>query len=160
MFLSHYENLPGAVDFTRYWPDCLSLYVVSSIPAWSMTISLISLWVVCISLCQSIKMKPTNMHVTRARTQLKINICSFRRGCQLPSGASAPPLLLCVLVQRCVLCNGMCFTTGSWQCCLSLDIVSSIPTWSTAISCFLCRLYMFPCARESKLNTYLLQGWF
>ena len=37
----------------------------------------------------------------------------------------------CLLAQRCVVCNGMYFTTGSWQCCLSLDIVSSIPTRST-----------------------------
>ena len=31
-----------------------------------------------------------------------------------------------------------CWTTGSWRSCLSLEVVSSIPAWSTIIYRFLC----------------------
>ena len=45
-----------------------------------------------------------------------------------------------------------CWTTGSWRSWLSLEVVSSIPAWSTIIYRFLWGLYAFPCARASKLN--------
>ena len=35
-----------------------------------------------------------------------------------------------------------CWATGGWQCCLSLEVASSIPTWSTIICRF---LYRFIC---------------
>ena len=46
-----------------------------------------------------------------------------------------------------------CWTTRSWWCCLSLNILSSIPAWSTTFSRLLCRLNAFPCASVSKINT-------
>ena len=45
-----------------------------------------------------------------------------------------------------------CWTTGSWRGCLSLDVVSSIPTESTISHRYFLGLYAFPCARASKLN--------
>ena len=48
---------------TGSWRSCLSLEVVSSIPAWSTIIYRFLCGFICVSLCQSIKIKPTNMHV-------------------------------------------------------------------------------------------------
>ena len=45
-----------------------------------------------------------------------------------------------------------CSTTGSWRCCLSMEVVSSIPAGSTIIYRSFVGLYAFPCARASKLN--------
>ena len=46
---------------TGSWRSCLSLEVVSSIPAWSTIIYRFHCGFICVSLCQSIKIKPTNM---------------------------------------------------------------------------------------------------
>ena len=46
-----------------------------------------------------------------------------------------------------------CWITDSWWCCLSLNVWSSIPAFSTTFFRFLCRLYAFPCARASTINT-------
>ena len=46
---------------TGSWRSCLSLEVVSSIPAWSTIIYRFLCGFICVSLCQSIKIKPTNM---------------------------------------------------------------------------------------------------
>ena len=48
---------------TGSWRSCLSLEVVSSIPAWSTIIYRFLCGFICVSLCQSIKIKPTNMYV-------------------------------------------------------------------------------------------------
>ena len=45
------------------WRSCLSLEVVSSIPAGSTIIYRFLCGFICVSLCQSIKIKPTNMYV-------------------------------------------------------------------------------------------------
>ena len=50
-----------------------SLEVVSSIPAWSTIIYRFLCGFICVSLCQSIKIKPTNMYIASARAQFKIN---------------------------------------------------------------------------------------
>ena len=47
--------------------------VVSSIPAWSTIIYRFLCGFICVSLCQSIKIKPTNMYIASARAQFKIN---------------------------------------------------------------------------------------
>ena len=52
---------------------CLSLEVVSSIPAGSTIIYRFLCGFICVSLCQSIKIKPTNMYIASARAQFKIN---------------------------------------------------------------------------------------
>ena len=48
---------------TGSWRSCLSLEVVSSIPAWSTIIYRFLCGFICVSLCQSIKIKPTNMYI-------------------------------------------------------------------------------------------------
>ena len=48
---------------TGSWRSCLSLEVVSSIPAWSTIIYRFLCGFICVSPCQSIKIKPTNMYV-------------------------------------------------------------------------------------------------
>ena len=53
--------------------SCLSLEVVSSIPAGSTVIYRFLCGFICVSLCQSIKIKPTNMYIASARAQFKIN---------------------------------------------------------------------------------------
>ena len=58
---------------TGSWRSCLSLEVVSSIPAWSTIIYRFLCGSICVSLCQSIKIKPTNMYIASARAQFKIN---------------------------------------------------------------------------------------
>ena len=45
-----------------------------------------------------------------------------------------------------------CWTTGSWWCCLSLEVVSLIPAGSTIIYRFLCGCICVSLARASKLN--------
>ena len=58
---------------TRSWRSCPSLEVVSSISARSTLIYRFLCGLICVSLCQSIKIKPTNMYITSARAQFKIN---------------------------------------------------------------------------------------
>ena len=59
---------------TGSWRSCLSLEVVSSIPTGSTIIYRFLCGFICVSLCRSIKFKPTNMHIASARAQFKINI--------------------------------------------------------------------------------------
>ena len=47
--------------------------VISSIPAWSTIIYRFLCGFICVSLCQSIKIEPTNMYIASARAQFKIN---------------------------------------------------------------------------------------
>ena len=58
---------------TGSWRSCLSLEVVGSIPAGSTIIYRFLCGFICVSLCQSIKIKPTNMYIASARAQFKIN---------------------------------------------------------------------------------------
>ena len=58
---------------TGSWRSCLSLEVVSSIPAWSTIIYRFLCGFICVSLCQSIKIKPTNMC---------LNVCLFYKDYQ------------------------------------------------------------------------------
>ena len=58
---------------TGSWRSCLSLEVVSSIPAGSTIIYRFLCGFICVSLCQSIKIKPTKMFIASARAQFKIN---------------------------------------------------------------------------------------
>ena len=101
---------------------------------------------ICVSLCQSIKIKPTNMYIASARAQFKINThrCWNWHLC-IPDGLS---VVQCGLRQachwNCVSWHNFsgvkrsCWTTGSWRSCLSLEVVSSIPAGSTVIYWFLC----------------------
>ena len=70
--------------------------------------------------------------------------------------------LTCVFYSLCGV-ERTCWAVGSWRCRLSLNILSSIPAWSTTIYRFLCGLYAFPCARASEVNQETLitgiKGW-
>ena len=48
-----------------------------------------------------------------------------------------------------------CLATGCWRCCLSMKIMSSVPTWSTIINQFLCVLCAFPNDRSKLINKYV-----
>ena len=99
---------------------------------------------ICVSLYQSIKIKPTNINIDSARAHLKINThtcveidtCVFQAGCQLPRAASGMLLWLCYWHTSSGL-KRTCWTTASWRWCLGLEVVSSIPTGSTKIYRFL-----------------------
>ena len=58
---------------TGSWRSCLSLEVVSSIPTGSKLIYRFLCGFTYVSLCQSIKIKPTNMYIASARARFKIN---------------------------------------------------------------------------------------
>ena len=87
---------------TGSWRRCSSLEVVSSIPAGSRIIYRFFCGLICVSLCQSIKIKPRNMYIASARAQFKINThtrveidtCAFQTGCQLSSAATGMSLEL------------------------------------------------------------------
>ena len=55
------------------WRSCLSLEVASSIPTGSTIIHRFLCGFICDSLCQSIKIEPTNMFIACVRAQFKIN---------------------------------------------------------------------------------------
>ena len=51
-----------------------------------------------------------------------------------------------------------CWTTGSWRCCLSLEVVISIPAGSTIIYRFLCRLIcvsLYQSIKIKPINMYV-----
>ena len=144
---------------TGSWRSCLSLEVVSSIPARSTIIYRFLCGFICVSLCQSIKIKPTNMYIASARAQLKkmthtgveIDTCAFQTGCQLFSAATGMSLELRFWrdfsgVKR------TCWTTGSWRSCLSLEVVSSIPAGSTIIYRFLCGFICVSLCQSIKIK--------
>ena len=72
-FLRDFSGVKRTCWTTGSWRSCLSLEVVSSIPAWSTIIYRFLCGFICVSLCQSIKIKPTNMYIASARAQFKIN---------------------------------------------------------------------------------------
>ena len=62
-FRRYFSGVKRTCWTTGSWRSCLSLEVVSSIPAWSTIIYRFLCGFICVSLCQSIKIKPTNMYV-------------------------------------------------------------------------------------------------
>ena len=88
-FLHNFSGMKRTCWTTGSWRCCLSLEVVSSIPAGSTIIYWFLCGFICVSLCQSINIKPTNMYIASARAQFKINT----RGCwnwhlSIPDGLS------------------------------------------------------------------------
>ena len=61
-FLRNFGGMKRTCWTTGSWRSCLSLAVVSSIPAGSTIIYRFLCGFICVSLCQSIKIKPTNMY--------------------------------------------------------------------------------------------------
>ena len=131
---------------TGSWRSCPSLEVVSSIPDGSRIIYLLLCGLICVSLCQSIKINqeicisPAPGRTSKlTHTGVEIDTCAFQTGCQLSSAATGMSLELRFWrdfsgVKR------TCWTTGSWRSCPSLEVVSSIPDGSTIIYRFLCGL--------------------
>ena len=98
---------------------------------------------ICVSLYQGIKIKPTKMYIVSTRAQFKINT----HGCWnwplcIPDGLSVVQCSLdrldCVFLHTFGGMKRSCWSTGSWRCCLSLEVVSSIPAGSAIIHRFLC----------------------
>ena len=87
---------------TGSWRSCLSLEVVSSIPAVSTIIYRFLCGFICVSLCQSIKIKNQQICISPApgrsskltHTGVEIDTCAFQTGCQLSSAATGMPLEL------------------------------------------------------------------
>ena len=82
---------------------------------------------------------------------LKLTPCAFQTGCQLSSAATGTSLELRFWrdfsgVKR------TCWTTGSWRSCLSLEVVSSIPAWSTIIYRFLCGFICVSLCQSIKIK--------
>ena len=74
-----------------------------------------------------------------------INTCLFQTDCKWFSVA----LCFCIVS---VVWNDLAGQLVAGNC-LSLNVVSSIPAWSTAISRFLCGLYAFPMFQSMGIKT-------
>ena len=85
------------------------------------------------------KSNQTNMYIASARAHFKINThkCWNWHLC-IPDGLSVVRHWKCVLWHNLSGMKRTWWTTGSWRSCLSLEVVSSIPAWSTIIYRFLC----------------------
>ena len=114
---------------------------------------------ICVSLCQSIKIKPTNMYIASARAQFKINT----HRCWNWHHVHSRQVVSCPVQPRarhwsCVFWRDFsgvkrtCWTTGSWRSCLSLEVVSSIPAWSTIIYRFLCGFICVSLCQSIKIK--------
>ena len=133
VFWRNFSNVKRTCWTTGSWRSRLSLEVMSPIPVESTIIY----WFICgfiyLSLCQSIKIKPTNICIASAMSQFKINThrCWNWQLC-IPDGLSVVQCSLGHVIGvafflrnfSCV--KRTCWTTDSWWSCLSLEIVSSI----------------------------------
>ena len=87
------------------WRSCLSLEVVSSIPAGSTIIYRFLCGCLCVSLWQSIKIKNQQISISPApgrsskltHTGVEIDTCAFQTGSQLSSAASGMSLELLII---------------------------------------------------------------
>ena len=75
-FWHNFSGVKRTCWTTGSWRSCLSLQVVSSIPAGSTIIYRFLCGFICVSLCQSIKIKPTNMYVCMYSAE-EHNLCPF-----------------------------------------------------------------------------------
>ena len=100
---------------------------------------------ICVSLCQSIKIKPTNMYISPApgrsskltHAGVEIDTCAFQTVVSCPVQPRACHWS-CVFLRNFSGMKRTCWTTDSWLSCLSLEVVSSIPAGSMIIYRFLC----------------------
>ena len=87
--------------------------------------------------CQQICISPTPGRSSKLiHTVVEFDTCAFQTSCQLSNAASGMSLELRFRHNFSGM-KGMCWTTGSWRSCLSLEVVSSIPVGSTIIYRFL-----------------------
>ena len=143
---------------TGSWRSCPCLEVVSSIPAGPTIIYRFLCGLKCVSLCQSIKIKPRNMYIASARAHFKINTqvlkltpVHFRRVVSCPVQPRACHWS-CVFWRDFSDVKRTCWTTGSWRSCPSLEVVSSIPVGSTIIDRFLCGLICVSLCQSIKIK--------
>ena len=143
---------------TGSWRSSPSLEVVSSIPAGSTIIYRFLCGLICVSLCQSIKIKATNMNITSAMAQFKINTqvlkltpVHSRRVVSCPVQPRACHWS-CVVWRDFSGVKRTCWTTGSWRSCPSLEVVSSIPAGSTIFYQFLCGLICVSLCQSIKIK--------
>ena len=143
---------------TGSWRSCPSLEVVSSIPAESRIIYRFLCGLICVSLCQSIKIKPRNMYIASARAQFKMNTQVLKL-----TPVHSRRLVSCPVQPRA--CHWSCvfwlnfsgvkrtsWTTGSWRSFPSLEVVSSIPAESRIIYRFLCGLICVSLCQSIKIK--------
>ena len=120
---------------------------------------------ICASLSQSIKIKPTNMYIARARAQFKIHTQMSKLTpvhSKQVVNSPVPPRAChwdCVLAHNFSGMKRTCWTTGSWRCYLSLELSSSTPAGSTMICRFLSGIIYVSCAWASKLNQQICMTW-
>ena len=123
---------------------CMKIYVksevVSSILAGFTIIYRFLCGFICVYLCQSIKIKPSNMYIAITRAQFKIDT----HGCwnwhlYIPDGFSVVQCshghAIGIVFWHSF--GGMkrtCWTIGSWRCCLSSEVVSSTPRFHDNLS--------------------------
>ena len=144
---------------TVRWRSCLSLEAVSSIPAGSTITYRFLCGFICVSLCQSIKIKATNMYIAGARAQFKINthMCWNWHLC-IPDGLSVVQCSLGHVTGVAFFWRNFsgvkrtCWITVSWRSCLSLEVVSSIPAGSTIIYRFLCGFICVSLCQSIKIK--------
>ena len=143
---------------TGSWRSCLSLEVVSSIPAWSTIIYRFLCGFICVSLCQSIKIKPTNILPASGRssklthTGVEIDTMCIPDRLSVVQCSHGHVIGVAFFRRDFSGVKRTCWTTGSWQSCLSLEVVSSIPAWSTIINRFLCGFICVSLCQSIKIK--------
>ena len=184
-FRRNFSGVKHTCWTTGSWRSCLSLEVVSSIPAWSTIIYRFLCGFICVSLCQSIKIKPTNMYVCM---YVCMFVCMYAHtGVEIDTMCIPDRLSVVQCSHGHVIGVGFfwrdfswvkctCWTTGSWRSCLSLEVVSSIPAWFTIIYRFLCgftcvslcqsikikkttNMYIASARAQFKINTHRCWNW-
>ena len=112
---------------------------------------------ICASLCQSIKIKQTNMYIASARAQFKINT----HGCWNCPVQPRACHWDCVFRHNFSGMKWRCWTTGSWRCCLSQEVVRSMPAGSTIIYRFLCGFICVSLCQSIKIKptNVVMQSW-
>ena len=141
-----------------YICSCLSLEVVSSIPAGSTIINRFLCGVICVSLRQSINIKPKNMYIASARAQFKMNThrCWNWHLC-IPDGLSVVQCSLGHVIGVAFFTQSVAWSERAGQLAAGgvalvwRSWVRSPPGPRSFIGSFV-GLYAFPCARASKLN--------
>ena len=144
---------------TGSWRSCLSLDVVISIPVGSTIIYRFLCGFICVSLWPRIKIKATNMYITSARAQFKINThrCWNWHQC-IPDGLSVVKCSIGACHWSCYFWRNFsgvkrtCRSTGSWRIWLSLVVLSSIPAGSMLICRFLCGFLCVSWSQSNKIK--------
>ena len=130
--------------------DTKPLYV-SSIPAGSTITYRFLCGFICVSLCQSVKIIPTNMYIASARAQFKINThrCWNWHLC-IPDGLSVVQCSHGHVIGVAFFWRDFsgvkrtCWTTGSWRSCLSLEVADQRKHQSSATLAFLWGIHRWP----------------